>query len=255
MPSLRRILWTCACGFPLAPLGAASADGHRVDSVATNAAGVVFIRVAAGEFMMGSAPEEPGRHDDETRHAVRLTRDFWIGAREITQRQWSQVMGGGNPSKIKGPDLPVTDVAWADAARFCARLSQSDGRKYRLPTEAEWERACRAGADSPYCGPIDEVGWHAGNSGEVAHAVGGKRANGWGLHDMHGNAMEWCSDWYQERLGRAMAVDPVGPEKGEARVARGGSFRHHPRAARAAARQAITPSYQYSHVGFRVVME
>lgn len=217
---------------------------------------MVFVHVPAGEFLMGSPANEQGRYDDEMAHAVRLTRDFKIGAMEVTQRQWMATMDGGNPSKFKGPDLPVTGVTWADAVKFCARLSQADGRKYRLPTEAEWERACRAGADSPYGGgSIDEVGWHAGNSGEVAHAIGGKKANGWGLYDMHGNAMEWCSDWYQERLGRAMAVDPVGPEKGEARVARGGSFRHHSRAARAAARHAITPSYQYSHVGFRVVME
>lgn len=241
------ISWVAASG---------GADSPRVGAVATNSVGMRLVHVPSGEFTMGSPAGEAGRHEDEMRHGVRLSRDFSMGAAEVTQRQWEAVMGAGNPSKVKGPELPVTGVTWADAVKFCARLSEKEGRQYRLPTEAEWERACRAGEAGAFSGGgADEVAWHLGNSGEVPHPVGGLKPNAWGLHDMHGNAMEWCADWYQERLGRDAAVDPAGPGQGETRVARGGSFRHNARAARSAARQAITPSYQFDHLGFRVLME
>ncbi|HPA18294.1 MAG TPA: SUMF1/EgtB/PvdO family nonheme iron enzyme [Verrucomicrobiae bacterium] len=241
------IAWGGAMGW-----GSAGGDGAAV----TNSVGMRLVLVPAGEFRMGSAAGEDGRHEDEMRHVVRLTRGFRIGAMEVTQRQWEAVMGVQSPGKVKGLDLPVTGVGWADAVRFCSKLSEKEGHRYRLPTEAEWEMACRAGSDGAFSGgAADEVAWHVGNSGEAPHPVGGLRPNAWGLHDMHGNAMEWCADWYAERLGREATVDPAGPAQGEARVARGGSFRHTARAARSAARQAITPSYQYDHVGFRVVME
>lgn len=240
-------------GFPWVARGLAVAGPV---SVITNSVGMRFAKMPAGEFVMGSPAGEAGRQVDEVMHAVRLGKGFCMGVTEVTQRQWEAVVGGGNPSKVKGPELPVTGVTWADAVRFCAMLSEKEGRKYRLPTEAEWERACRAGEDGPFSGGgADEVAWHLGNSGEVAHPVGGLRPNGWGLHDMQGNAMEWCADWYQERLGREMAADPAGPPIGESRVARGGSFRHNARAARSAARHAVTPSYQYEHLGFRVLIE
>lgn len=236
--------------------GPCRAEPSAAGVVITNTLGMRLVHVPSGEFKMGSPAGEPGRHEDEMRHGVRLARDFRLGATEVTQREWETVMGGGNPSKVKGPNLPVTGVTWADATRFCARLSEKDGGRYRLPTEAEWERACRAGEDGAFSGGSpDEVAWHLGNSGETPHSVGVLKPNAWGLHDMHGNAMEWCGDWYQERLGRESAVDPSGPATGESRVARGGSFRHNARAARSAARQAITPSYQFDHLGFRVLME
>ncbi len=238
------------------PVMAAEAGPAAAGAMMTNSFGMGFARVPGGEFRMGSPAGEAGRHGDEGARAVRLTKAFRMGVTEVTQGQWEAVMGAPGPGKRKGADLPVTGVAWADAARFCSRLSEIEGRRYRLPTEAEWERACRAGEDGPYSGGgVDEVAWHLGNSGEVPHPVGGLRANAWGLHDMHGNAMEWCADWYQERPDRDAVADPAGAASGESRVARGGSFRHTARAARAAARHAVTPSYQFEHLGFRVLME
>lgn len=226
------------------------------ESVITNSVGMRLAPIPAGQFQMGSPPTEEGRHPDEMRHAVNQTRGYFIGVTEVTQKEWKAVMGGFNPSRVKGDDLPVTGVKWDEAVQFCEKLSTKEGKRYRLPAESEWERACRAGGDGPFAGgTVEEVAWHEGNSGEALQPVAQRKPNGWGLYDMHGNAMEWCSDWYQERLGRELVTDPTGPAEGEARVLRGGSFLHRARAARCAARHSLAPSYQLQHVGFRVVMQ
>jgi len=219
----------------------------------TNSIGMKLVYVPPGEFQMGSGPSEPGRHDDETLHTVRITRGFWIGAAEVTQDQWQKVMGF-NPAQPKGDNLPAAKMSWAQAVEFCRKLSQADRADYVLPTEAQWEYACRAGTTGAFSGgETDDVAWHMDNSDERPHEVAGKKPNAWGLYDMHGNAAEWCRDWYQRDLGSAPAVDPAGPAEGKARVVRGGSWNHFARACRCAARGDANPAYQMDHVGLRVI--
>jgi formylglycine-generating enzyme required for sulfatase activity len=159
-------------------------------------------------------------------------------------------MGAGAPP---AEDLPVTSVSWNDAQAFCRKLSQKEGVTYRLPTEAEWEYACRAGSDATAV-DRDAVSWHAGNSDGGAHPVAQKQANAWGLFDLLGNAAEWTQDAYAP-YPRADETDPARPATGGQRVVRGGSFRSFPPALRCAARTGVPASYQLAHVGFRVVRE
>jgi formylglycine-generating enzyme required for sulfatase activity len=233
--------------------GPASTTGAGATMV--NSVGMKFLHVPPGEFRMGSDPAEPGRHDDETAHDVKITRGFWIAATEVTQAQWQKVMGL-NRAEPKGENLPASRLSWPQAVEFCRKLSQAEGRTYRLPTEAQWEYACRAGAAEPYSGgKLDEVAWHMDNSGEAPHEVAGKKPNAWGLYDMHGNAAEWCRDLYQRDLGPAPAGDPAGPAEGNARVVRGGSWGHFARACRSAARASFNPAYPLERVGLRVIIE
>ena len=220
-----------------------------------NSVGMKFLHVPPGEFRMGSDPAEPGRHDDETAHDVKITRGFWIAATEVTQAQWQKVMGL-NRAEPKGDNLPANKLSWPQAVDFCRKLSQAEGRTYQLPTEAQWEYACRSGSAEPYSGgKLDEVAWHMDNSDEAPHKVAGKKPNAWGLYDMHGNAAEWCRDLYQRDLGPAQAVDPAGPAEGNARVVRGGSWGHFARACRSAARASFNPAYPLEWIGLRVIIE
>jgi len=234
----------------------AAGRAPRAGDVLVNSIGMKLAYVPPGKFMMGSPADEPGRHKDETRHPVTITNGFYIGVTEVTQAQYRAVMGF-NPSETKGDDLPVSKVSWHNATAFCKKLSRAGGRTYRLPTEAEWEYACRAGAAGPFAGSgrIDEMGWHMDNSDERPHPVARKSPNAWGLVDMHGNAMEWCADWCRRDLGAAPATDPASPAAGKQRVARGGSWGHFARACRSAARASYNPAYQLRHLGLRVVME
>jgi len=221
-----------------------------------NSAGMKLIYIPPGEFDMGSKPDEPGRHDDETLHRVTITRGFWIGATEVTQAQWEKVTGY-NPGQPKGPDLPANRLSWSDAVAFCRKLSRTEGVHYALPTEAQWEYACRAGSGDVFSGgKADDVAWHMDSSGEAPHPVAAKLPNAWGLYDMHGNAAEWCRDVYRRDLGAAPATDPDYAAEGPgARVVRGGSWAHFPRACRGAARASYNPAYQLDSVGLRVVIE
>jgi len=221
----------------------------------TNSVGMTMVYVPPGEFRMGSDLAEPGRHDDETAHEVKITRGFWIAATEVTQPQWEKVMGF-NRSDPKGENLPASRLSWPQAVEFCRKLSQTEKRPYRLPTEAQWEYACRAGSGGACSGgQLDEVAWHMDNSGEAPHEVAGKKPNKWGLYDMHGNAAEWCRDFYQRDLGAGLAIDPPGPAEGKARVVRGGSWGHFARACRSAARASFNPAYPLERVGLRVIIE
>ena len=224
--------------------------------VVLKSAGIEFVLVSPGEFVMGSAPGEKGRHDDETPHRVRITRGFHIATTEVTQAQFQAVMGY-NPCQTKGEKLPVHGISWVDAVEFCKKLSAKEGRTCRLPTEAEWEYACRAGATGPFAGSdqADKMGWHMDNSDERLHDVATLAPNAWGIHDMHGNAMEWTADWYADTLGTADVIDPTGPAEGKTRVARGGSCMHFARACRSAARMGERPASGPQHMGFRVVMD
>jgi formylglycine-generating enzyme required for sulfatase activity/predicted Ser/Thr protein kinase len=205
----------------------------------------------AGEFVMGSPAGEAGRNTDEAQHRVKLSKGFWLAKTETTQAQWQAVMGS-DPSYFKGGSLPVESVSWNNAQKFISRLNTklalSDGMQMTLPTEAQWEYAARADEAGPYSGgTLDPVGWYKENSGMKTHAVRGKRPNGWGLHDMHGNVWEWCTDWYGEQLTNS--TDPVGAASGSVRVFRGGSWYVGANGCRVAYR-GVNGSYGF--IGFRV---
>jgi formylglycine-generating enzyme required for sulfatase activity len=229
-----------------------------------------FAYIPPGEFWMGSPEGELGRYDDESpRHRVRLTRDFFMQTTPVTQSQWEAVTRE-NPSHFKkaGPHAPVEKVSWEDVQKFIETLnSKTDAYRFRLPTEAEWEYACRAGTETAfYNGPItepsghdsnlDKVGWYTKNSGGKTHSVGQKEPNAWGLYDMHGNVYEWCSDWFDSKYyAKSPADDPQGPESGAGQVVRGGAWSSDARFCRAAYRNVVTPEYRNSRHGFRLLAE
>jgi formylglycine-generating enzyme required for sulfatase activity len=210
---------------------------------------------------MGDAEGKP----DETPHQVTLSRSFYIGTYEITNAQWRRVMLTV-PSRWQEDNHPVENVTWEKVVEFCHRLSslpeeQAAGRTYRLPTEAEWEYACRAGATTRYCfGDADtllgEYAWFAGTSAEQSHPVGGKKPNAWGLYDVHGNVWEYCGDWFDPHFyTRSTKTDPQGPtEPGPFHVIRGGSWRSDQHDSRAADRHNFAWGYT-DHIGARLVLE
>ncbi len=193
-----------------------------------------------------------------------LTRDFWIGKTEVTQSQYEDLMGS-NPSTFKGPDRPVEQVSWDDAQDFLRKLNEREhaaGRlpkawRYRLPTEAEWEYAARAGTTTAYffgngAGPLDDYAWYSSNSGKQTHDVGQKQANPWGLYDIYGNVWEWCEDWHGG-YSEGEQTDPSGPPSGSNRVRRGGGWIGDPQDCRSAYRAFLTPVYRRYNLGFRVL--
>jgi formylglycine-generating enzyme required for sulfatase activity len=209
-----------------------------------------FVRIPAGEFQMGS-----GNSGDESPvHRVKISRDFEMGKCEVTQAQWQAVMGN-NPSHFKGDNLPVEEVSWNDVQEFIKKLNQADSKyQYRLPTEAEWEYACRAGTTGDYAGDIDAMAWYSSNSNNQTHPVGQKQANKWGLYDMHGNVWEWCQDWYDSNYYRqSPGADPKGPTAGTYRVFRGGCWRNLAGDCRAAHRGNDSPGNRYGNLGFRLL--
>ena len=182
-----------------------------------------FAQIEPGEFMMGcSDGDNECNADEKPAHRVQITKKFQIGKYEVTQAQWQSVMGS-NPSTIKGDDRPVETVSKNETNEFLNRLNaRNDGYRYRLPTEAEWEYAARAGSTSSYTGPLDEIAWYAGNSGDETHPVGKKKPNAWGLYDMEGNVKELVEDLYAANYySNSPATDPTGPPPGQ-RGGRGG---------------------------------
>jgi len=261
-----------------------------------------FVRIAAGSFTMGSPADEPGRRADEPLHAVTLTRAYWLQRTEVTGEQWRAVrawaLDNGYPDLPPGRNgsagggcgrHPVTEISWHDAVKWLNAWSERDGRVpcytvdgevyrsgvsntvacdfegngYRLPTEAEWEHACRAGTPTAlYSGPIihpgrapldanlDRIGWYAGNSGGATHPVGLKQPNAHGLHDMSGNVWEWCWDWHGE-YGSEPRTDPAGPASGAFRSSRGGSWGNQASRCRSAHRPEHATDVRSRRVGFR----
>ena len=212
--------------------------------------------IADGTFMMGSPGGEAGRFPKEgPQHPVTITRGFWLGEMPVTQALWQAVMQE-NPSLFMSPKRPVERVSWEDCQRLCARLEGLiPGLGVRLPTEAEWEFACRAGTSgATYAGggaPFDAIAWWSGNSEGKTHPVGQKQPNAWGLHDMLGNVWEWCSDGMR-KYSSEPAADPVGPVHGDHRVFRGGSWIDDARDVRAAYRNANHPGDRNRVLGFRL---
>ena len=232
---------------------ASSSAQSPAPSVTVNSLGMRMVLAPAGRFAMGSSVAAPMRQEEEWPHQVTLTRPFRISATEVTQGQWRALM----PSRV-GPsaadDLPVASLSWTDAVEFCRKLSQREKSVYRLPTEAEWEYACRAGAEDSSAA-LDATAWYADDSEATTHGVGTKKPNAWGLFDMLGNVAEWTGDVYASYPRQAEQADPAGPPSGTSRVVRGGSFRSFRPALRCAARTGTPESYQLAHVGFRVVLQ
>ena len=219
-----------------------------------------FVWIAPGRFQMGSPTTEEGRFFDETPHEVVVTRGFWMSDHEVTQAEYEAVMGV-NPSFFKGASLPVERVNWAEAVEYCRRRTELDratGRvglqqAYRLPTEAEWEYAARAGTSSARHGDLDAVAWWSGNAGGQTRPVRQKSPNAWGLHDMIGNVWEWCADG-DGAYPPGVLVDPVGPTSGPTRVVRGGCWGCGAPYARSAFRNGSAPTQRNSNLGFRAVL-
>lgn len=210
---------------------------------------VRFVKIKAGEFLMGS---EKGA-DQKPVHRVSITQGFEMSNYEVTQEQWETIMGS-NPSENKGPHLPVINISWRDVQEFLEKLNaKRDGYVYRLPTEAEWEYACRAGGTSDYEGDIDEMAWYQ-ETGRVLNPVGRRKPNAWGLNDMHGNVLEWCQDWHDEGYyAKSESSNPSGPAEGSYKVARGGAFNSTAEECRCAHRTAYRPVARRYDLGLRLV--
>ena len=218
-----------------------------------------MVKVEAGSFIMGCTSEQSDCFNDESPyHRVTISQDYYIGKFEVTQELYESVMGV-NPSKWKAFDRPVENVSWNDAMEFCSELSRLTGRRFTLPTEAEWEYAARGGKKSTsakYSGSssIATVAWYNGNSGSQTHPVGRLRANELGIYDMSGNVWEWCLDWYGN-YSSATQTDPKGATAGSYRVLRGGSWGYYAEDCRVAYRSNNTPDNRYDNGhGFRVVL-
>ena len=208
----------------------------------------------AGKFMMGSLETEKNRGEEETQHVVTLTKPFYIGKYEVTQEQWQVVMGH-NPSELKGAKLPLTNASWGMCQDFIKKLNDKTNGGYRLPTEAEWEYACRAETTTAYffgneITPKD-ANFGGSNIGKAV-TVASKKANAYGLHDMHGNIWEWCEDWFGP-YPQGKATDPMGVEDGDRRCLRGGSFFDSESDARSSNRYAVGPSTRNGYIGLRLV--
>ncbi|MEY2878874.1 MAG: hypothetical protein RLZZ15_1254 [Verrucomicrobiota bacterium] len=214
-----------------------------------------LVRISPGSFVMGS---KTGMSDEQPVTRVTLTTAFWLGKTQVTQAQWKTVMGSA-PSHFKGESLPVECVSWDDAMEFCRKLtareraagSLPDGYVYTLPTEAQWEYACRAGTTGDYAGDLEAMAWFSDNAGGMTHPVATRQANAWGLHDMHGNVWEWCADWYSGQLPGGSVSDPKGAASGSNRVRRGGSWADDAGHARSAFRLNGSPGFRFRNLGFR----
>ena len=216
-------------------------------------AGMEFVWMPPGEFQMGSTSAE-ALDGERPVTRVRISRGFWLRRYEVTQNEWQWVMGS-NPSEFSGcGSCPVENVSWDDAQAFIGRLNGRAGEtKYRLPTEAEWEYAARAGTSADrYAANLDAIAWYGSNSGDRTHPVAQKAPNAWGLHDMLGNVSEWVQDWYGGYPGGSVA-DPRGPGTGSIRAFRGGSWFYRARLCRASGRHGARPGTLTSYLGFRLL--
>jgi formylglycine-generating enzyme required for sulfatase activity len=226
-----------------------------------NSVGMLLVSIPAGEFQMGSPDSDSNaRGSEKPQHLVQITKPFYLGVYEVTQQQYEKVMGK-NPSEFKGAENPVERVSWTDAVEFCRKLSslpeeKAAGHVYRLPTEAEWEYACRAGTQTAYSfgDSASELGDYAwfGTSTTHTHPVGSKKPNGWGLYDMHGNVMEWSQDRHG-KYPSGSTTDPTGAASGSSRVVRGGCWCLNSDYCRSAYRDRGTPDFRSDYLGFRVL--
>ena len=244
---------TAASTAPTAAAGKPKA-GDKKTITLPGGAKMELIWCEPGTFTMGSPASEVGRFEDELQHKVVLTKGFWLGKYEVTQAQWKSVMGN-NPSKFNGDNHPVDTVSWTDCQRFIRNVNAKLDIAMRLPTEAEWEYACRAGSDGAVSGNgvLGDMAWYEVNSSHQTHDVGSNKPNAWGFYDMHGNVLEWCQDWFlQADTTAAEAIDPTGPVTGSFKMMRGGCWFYYARDCRSAYRLKRDPDLRNSIYGFRV---
>jgi formylglycine-generating enzyme required for sulfatase activity len=300
---MNRTVFLCLLAAVIASLPASNravSDGTPAERFLTNSIGMKLARIPAGKFLMGSPASEAERNDNELQHEVEIGRPFWMGIYEVTQAEYAKLMG---PSRAEGaknhnqinpgsrfhakaggsPDHPAENMFWRHAVEYCKRLSavpeeKKAGRVYRLPTEAEWEYACRAGTSTPFYFGLSLDSKLANFNGAFPYGtadrgpylrqtskVGSYKPNAWGLYDMHGNVQEWCGDYYDPNYYKnSPKKDPKGPEKGVLstdyhndfyRVVRGGSWLDEARACRSAYRFRAMPHDGYQIIGFRVVCD
>lgn len=250
----RQEYWLALGSRPEAPVEKSTA-GQSV----TNSLGMEFVYIEPGTFMMRRSSREPGRRGDVTRHQVTLTRGFYMQTTEVTQGQWQAIMGN-NPSHFSncGKDCPVENVSWDDVQEFIKALNRKEGKSYRLPTDADWEYAARAGSKGRFCfgdsdSQLGEYAWYSENSGDKTHPVGQKRSNEWGLYDMHGNVWEWCQDGEGDYPGGSV-TNPTGPSSGAGRVFRGSSWDGGAGYCSFGGRGAGLQSGRFDDGGFRLVL-
>ena len=246
---------------PTPPLAPQAQPAHRLTRTFNLPGGmsIEMVWIPPGSFAMGSPESEMGRWDDEgPPHQVTISRGFWLGQYEVTQGQWEAVVGT-NPSHYKGNNRPVETVSWEDAQGFAKQLNGWAGNSvYRLPTEAEWEYAARAGTTTRWsfgdeAGRLGYYAWYSDNNSPLGtREVGLKNPNPWGLYDMHGNVWEWCQDW-KGAYSTTRQINPTGPMAGSVRVLRGGFFNDRARGVRSAARHCYAPGYRGYGFGLRLL--
>lgn len=235
-----------------------SLSGNALTIPVKNGINIEMVKVEAGSFNMGATPEMENPYDSEKPvHRVTLTNNYYIGKYEVTQALWQAVMGS-NPSYFKGDDLPVEKVSWDDCQDFISKLNAMTGKRFRLPSEAEWEYAARGGNKNhgyQYSGSniLGDVAWYYGNSGPKTHAVGTKQPNELGIYDMTGNVWEWCQDWFGS-YSSSPQTNPTGAASGSIRVCRGGSWNYSAGLCRTSYRANNSPDDRFSYLGLRLVL-
>jgi formylglycine-generating enzyme required for sulfatase activity len=246
-----------------AQVSSAHPESYAFVKKVAEATGIKLVRISPGIFLMGNPDGDSNVSTDyeQPQTKVEITEVYWLGATDVTQAQYENLMGE-NPSKFKGPDLPVDTVTWFEAIEFCETLTKREraegrlpkGYAYSLPTEAQWEYACRAGTTGATYGRLDEIAWYKANSGGTTHPVGQKKPNTWGLYDMIGNVSQWCLDWLGRYPG-GNEVDPTGPSSGSVHIQRGGSWSHFWYFCRSAYRGGDDPdTLGHPEEGFRVAL-
>jgi len=239
-------------------------------TIIRNSLGMTFVRIPAGSFMMGSPIDEPGRESNETLHEVTFTKSFYMQTTEVTQGQWKAVMGN-NPSHFSecGDNCPVENVSWNNIQEFITKLNASGEKKYRLPTEAEWEYSARAGTKSAFfwgqCLSTDQANYNGNSlySGGCPKGVYREKTipvasffpNSFGLYDMYGNVWEWCLDWFEQTSSSNSVIDPQGPDSGTMRNIRGGGYLHGADHCRSAYRGRNYPDFRFLDLGFRLILD
>ena len=246
--------------------GTATLNSAQANQTFVNSIGMKFVLIPSGTFTMGSPVDEPGRRWDERQHRVTLSKPLYLQATEVTQAQWMDIMGNNPSRSTLCDDCPVEYVSWNECQEFIRRLNKREHTsKYRLPTESEWEYACRVGTTTAFanggitnvkCGfdpNLDTIGWYCGNTGyKGTHPVAQKNSNAWGLYDMHGNVWEWCQDWYGA-YPNGSVTDPQGPSSGPGRIIRGGGWNGWARNLRSAERRYDYSPAPTNYLGFRLM--
>jgi formylglycine-generating enzyme required for sulfatase activity len=227
---------------------AVAIGGRKAGETRVHSDGLTYVWIPPGKFRMGCSPDDSQCDADEKpAHDVTITSGFWISETEVTRQAWRRVVGT-DPSSFSGDDRPVEGVSWDEATRYCGAIGG------RLPTEAEWEYAARAGATTATYGPLKDVAWYSSNSRRQTPYAATRKPNAWGLYDTLGNVSEWVADWYGP-FTDATISDPVGPAKGNSRVVRGGSWSNNPGVVRVSFRSRFVPSVRFSYIGFRCAGE